>query len=80
MGEEKMEENSETNEDSWSQRNKYGLMVVWGALFCDYLLMTLVIPIFPSALPTYSEFEIGLLFSSKVNYIRRVEGNTSCRS
>ena len=53
------------NDDAEDQNRFRGLTVVWLALFCDYLLMTIVIPIFPSSLPSSSEFEIGLLFSSK---------------
>jgi len=56
---------SEEDEARQEQLRCYGLTVVWLALFCDYLLMTIVIPIFPSALPSRSEFEIGVLFSSK---------------
>lgn len=41
------------------------LVTVWSALFTDYFLMTVVIPIFNVALHGESEFRIGLLFSSK---------------
>jgi len=54
-----------TEDSVWTDRNTNGLAIVWAALFCDYLLMTIVIPIFPSALPAKSSFEIGVLFSSK---------------
>eukprot|EP00937_MAST-01D_sp_MAST-1D-sp2_P000292 g292.t1 len=37
--------------------------VVWLALFCDYLLMTIAIPIFPEL--GVSDFEVGVLFSAK---------------
>jgi len=45
------------------QNRRLGVAVVWLALFCDYLLMTIVIPIFPSL--GVSEVEVGLLFSAK---------------
>ena len=41
----------------------WGVAVVWSALFCDYVLMTLVIPIFPKL--GVSDVEVGVLFSAK---------------
>jgi len=46
-----------------ADRRAYGILVVWLALFCDYALMTVVIPIFPTL--GASEFATGLLFSGK---------------
>jgi len=40
-----------------------GLAIVWMGLFCDYLLMTIVIPIFPEL--GASTFATGALFSAK---------------
>ena len=45
------------------QERNLGVFVVWLALFCDYLLMTLVIPIFPKL--GVSKFQVGVLFSAK---------------
>lgn len=42
---------------------KFSLLVVWFALFCDYCLLTLAVPIFPQL--EKSEFETGVLFAMK---------------
>merc|ERR1711871_1340075 len=48
---------------SCSRPLTFSLVVIWLSLFCDYVLMTLVIPIFPQL--DRSETEIGSLFSAK---------------
>lgn len=40
-----------------------GIAVVWMALFCDYLLMTVAVPVFPTL--GASTFMTGVLFSAK---------------
>ena len=48
----------------WKQPSKnFSLLVVWCALFCDYCLLTLAVPIFPQL--GASESKTGVLFASK---------------
>mmetsp|Transcript_15243 Transcript_15243/g.28444 ORF Transcript_15243/g.28444 Transcript_15243/m.28444 type:complete len:424 (-) Transcript_15243:63-1334(-) len=47
---------------SYASQN-FSLLVVWFALFCDYCLLTLAVPIFPQL--EKSEFETGVLFAMK---------------
>jgi len=62
-----MAENPDANtmaeKSSQTPNRRLGVAVVWLALFCDYLLMTIVIPIFPSL--GVGEVEVGMLFSAK---------------
>jgi len=41
----------------------FSVLVVWAALFCDYILLTMAVPIFPQL--GVSESQTGLLFSMK---------------
>lgn len=57
-------EEGSTADDSLKQYYiSLGIAVVWFALFCDYLLMTIAVPVFPTL--GASTFATGALFSAK---------------
>ena len=62
-----MSETAEKKKAADRRKRHMGLGVVWCALFCDYLLMTVAIPIFPNlkTLWNVTDVEVGMLFSAK---------------
>ena len=56
--------NDNDNSSTGIPREAYfSVFVVWSALFCDYILLTMAVPIFPQL--GVSESQTGLLFSMK---------------
>jgi len=51
---------------AFTKRTRRALLVVWLTLFCDYVLMTLAVPIFP--LLEVSEMATGCLFAAKAAF------------